>query len=274
MPTLMSRAGRGHVALSHSSGRTRIIRAAATSPLKLLVPRTHGDAAWIFSSTFGGGMVGGDSVHLSLNAGPNTRCMLSTQASTKIYRTIGPSCRAELNATLAAGSILICAPDPLVCYRGARYLQHQQFHLAASAGLVLIDTLTSGRHARGERWAFDRYHSLTEVFFDQTCIFRDRIELSPAHGPIDDPMRMGPVDCFATVVVAGDALQPFADELLACVDAQPAPAGSVLFAASAINHGVVIRVAGRDGEAATQWIRQRLAFISRLAGYDPWARKW
>src|SRR5947209_13174222 len=51
------RPGRGLVEFSRVAGRTTVTRARSASPLKLLCPRVRGPSAWVFASTYGGGLV-------------------------------------------------------------------------------------------------------------------------------------------------------------------------------------------------------------------------
>ena len=49
--------GHGTLELQKVAGRTVVTRSQASSPLKLLTPRRRHPAAWVYTSTFGGGMV-------------------------------------------------------------------------------------------------------------------------------------------------------------------------------------------------------------------------
>ncbi|HEY2366660.1 MAG TPA: urease accessory protein UreD, partial [Polyangiaceae bacterium] len=66
--------------------RTAITSSRARAPLKLLTPKNHGDARWTFVATYGGGLVDGDAIALDVKVGPGASALLSTQASTKVYR--------------------------------------------------------------------------------------------------------------------------------------------------------------------------------------------
>src|SRR5262249_62166635 len=82
-------------------------------PLKPPTPRNHGHGAWVYTATYGGGLVDGDSVRLSVDVGPGAAALLSTQASTKVYRsTLGTE--AQLNAVVDEDGLLVVAPDPVV----------------------------------------------------------------------------------------------------------------------------------------------------------------
>jgi urease accessory protein len=264
--------------LSNVAGRTAAVRLQASSPLRLLAPSSHGTAAWIFAGTYGGGLVGGDRISLQVEAGNETRCLLGTQASTKVFRTDGPGCRQELTASVGHGSLVVSAPDPIVCFAGSRYDQLQRFDLAEDAAIVSVESITSGRCGRGERWAMDRYQSRTEVWQDDRCLYRDVLRLDPSDGPIGGAMRMGRCDCFASLLIVGNTLRVAIDDVLKFVAAQPA-SGPLLLGASPIGdggvrRGAIVRVAGPNTEMVTHWLRERLRFLIEPLGGDPWSRKW
>ena len=105
-------AGRGELEVVRGpDGRSVVARAYATSPLRLLTPSNHGHAAWIYGSSYGGGLVDGDAVTLDVDLAPGAAAFVSTQASTKVYR----SCRGTRSDTeghIGAGALLVLAPDP------------------------------------------------------------------------------------------------------------------------------------------------------------------
>lgn len=266
----------GLLEMTRVRGATVVTRARAHSPLKLLVPRVQGPSAWAFTSTYGGGLVAGDDIRLDVNLGPAATCLLGTQASTKVYRSADHRpARQALNVNIGAGATCVCAPHPVSCFARARYVQRQRFDLAPDASLVLVDGLTSGRHANGERWAFDRYDSRTDIFVNGRHVFRDALRLTSDDGPIAGYHRTGGFDCFAFAVICGRRLQDHARGALDCVAAWPlagAEMNPLLVSASPFDGGVVIRAAGAKTEVVTQWLRDRLAFVRDLVGEDPWAR--
>jgi urease accessory protein len=251
-----------------------VTRAYATSPLRLLTPRNHGRAAWIYTSSYGGGLLGGDSLHLTVRVGPDARAFVSTQASTKVYRS-DVCTNVELQAHVAAGGHLILWPDPVVCYAGSAFVQRQHVDLEAGAGLVLVDAMTSGRRGSGERWHFTRYTSRLSVLYDGRLVLLDAIDLSAEDG--DLTARMGRFDVLCTAVVAGDPVRTDAGRIVAAVAERPIDRrADTLVAASEIGGGVgcVLRVAGRSTEQVGRTVREHLRFVTCLLGDDPWARKW
>jgi urease accessory protein len=152
----------------------------------------------------------------------------------------------------------------------------QRFDLAATGSLLLIDWLTSGRAACGERWAFDRYRTETAIAVDGKPVARDAVLLDPLDGPVGAPHRMGRFDCLASVYLLGPLFAGAAAQLLARVGAMPVRRRAELIAAAGPlgNGGALLRVAGGGAERVGSFLRSQLADASGAFGADPWSRKF
>lgn len=260
------------VRVVRSGCRSVVIRARATSPLKLLTPRNHGAAAWVYSANYGGGLVGGDTLRLAVEVGPGAMALLTTQASTKVYRS-HQGTSADLDAVVEDEGTLVVWPDPVVCFAGSTCSQTQRFDLRRGAGLVVVDWFSSGRHAAGERWAFDRYSSRIAIGIDGRLVLYDALALSAADGEL--PARMGRFDVVATVAITGTHLRRHAADALARVAQTPLRARSnLLLAGSPIDGGCTLRLAGVTFEEVERAVCDVLDFVPSLLGDNPWARKW
>jgi len=273
-----ARAPRGHAHLKVQivSGQSTVTSTESASPLKMLIPKSRGASVWACASSFGGGLVAGDQTRIDLNIGAAARCFLGTQASTKIYR--NPSrrpCSHQTSARLEANSLLVFAPDPVQAFADSAYAQRQEFHLAAGAGLVLVDWFSSGRAARGERWAFNHLQSRNDVFVSGERIFVDAISLNSADGALASTHVTGRFNCHALLLLAGEPLQNAAANLLAEISTRPVTRGANLIcSASPVRHGAVLRLASESVEVVGQQLHHHLKFAAALLGDDPWARKW
>jgi urease accessory protein len=249
------------------AGRSVVLAAQATSPLKLLTPDNHGRAVWVYQSSYGGGLVGADAVSLEVQVDAGAALFLTTQASSKVYR--AARAQVTLEARLGDDALWVSWPDPVVCFEGAALVQRQVVHASASAGLVLVDAYTSGRAARGERWRFDAFESRLSLNIAGAPALREAVTLCAAHGSLVD--RLQAFDAFATVVVAGPALQPVASQL----EAQVKRLAPGLAAASRTRFGVVLRLGASDAGELAVTLRALLGEpVRALLGDDPLARKW
>lgn len=268
--------GRGTLELEFVAGKTVATRAEARSPLKWLIPRRSTPACWAYSSTFGGGLVGGDRIEMQIGVRRGARAVLATQSSTKVYRCLPEtSCRQFLRATVETDALLVLAPDPVTCFAGSRYDQRQVIRLAPDATLVYVDWLTSGRRARGESWAFSRYESRLDVYVDNERLITDSLLLDPDDGPLQSPYRMGQFHCCAVVVMHGPQSQAASAALLNEVGSRPVEPGSELIdSASPLKSGVIWRIAGHTTEQVAQRLMTQLEFLKPALGESPWGRKW
>jgi urease accessory protein len=267
-------AGRGELTVAVAADGTSVVtRAYASSPLRLLMPRNHGPAAWVYTSSYGGGLVDGDRVVLDVDVRPGATAFLSTQASTKVYRSArGTS--TELHARVGPGGVLVVAPDPVVCFAGSRCRQMQAVELDSRAGLVLVDWLSSGRHASGERWAFDEYHAQLRVRMRGRPIVHDSTALRALDGPLAP--RMGRFDVLGTVLLLGAPVREGAlaiVERLAGVTVLRRP-DLLVTAVPVAESGCLLRFASTSMELAARMVREQLRFVVGRLGDDPWARKW
>jgi urease accessory protein len=252
-----------------------LTRALAASPLRVLNPGSAGRAAWVYLATFGGGLVGGDSLDITIDAGPGTAALVATQASTKVYRSdLGASQR--LRARAADGSLLVLLPDPVTAFSGSRYVQEQHVELDEAASLVLVDWLTAGRIASGERWQFDAYTSRTFVRRSGRLLVHDAVSLAPGDGSV--ACRMNRFNCVATVIVTGPAVRAAAARLAGEISTVPLTRRADLLMSAAPlaggDEGTVLRLAGMSVEQVGGVLRQFLNFVPTLLGDDPWACKF
>lgn len=284
--------GRGSIAFCRSAARTVVGRSLAASPLRILTPRNHGDGAWVFLSSFGGGLVDGDGLDIEIAAAAETLAFVGTQASTKVYRSARGT-RQKLAIRAADGAALALVPDPVVAFAGARYAQQIDVLMARDASLVLFDAYTCGRAARGERWAFARFESRTKIVRDGRLLFVDSTRLDPAHGSIAE--RMGGFDVVACVVAIGPRFASMRDALRAAApsppalsaEARPQPTWSpavasppraraaVICSTSPLGHdGIVLRIVADHFENASRILRGSFGALARALGDDPFSRKW
>jgi urease accessory protein len=246
-------------------GRSDVHRARGAGPLRLLCPRGAGDAGWIVTSSLGGGLVDGDDVALEVDVDAGATAVITTQASTKVYR--GRS-RQRLAVRVAHGAAALVVPDPIVPYRDARFAQVTDIALARGATLVLCDVVTAGRLAYGERWSAAQVDTTLTIGLGGERVLHDRIVLAG-----DVAARLGRFAALATALLVGPRV---ADLAAAQLDAlgtieRGAP---VIVSGSPLCDGAMFRIAGDDVERVVKQTRDLLRDACSRLGEDPWTRKW
>ena len=266
-------AGQGALTFSRVGDRTIVRRAFSTSPLKLLNPQNHGSAAWVYLASYGGGLVGGDALRIDIEVERGAAAVISTQASTKVYRSPHGASQ-QLRADVADDALLVLAPDPVVCFAQSGYTQEVEIRLAPHGALVLVDWLGAGRVASGERWQFDRFSSVTQIWCGERRLLYDSLRLTPEDGEVG--RRMGRFNTLLSIVIAGPLVAEGASRILHEVAAMPLEKrADLLISASPLGEAaLLVRIAAVSTERAGETLRRMLAFLPPLLGGDPWSRKW
>src|SRR5215203_2207578 len=265
--------GSAHLTFSRHGSRTVLTRAFAASPAKLIETKRRGIACWVYAATFGGGIVGGDDIQLRASVTAGARALLTTQASTKVYRSLCPAGQ-SLSAVVDADALLVVVPDPVVCFAGANFTQAQRYDLDPSASVVMVDWLTSGRHASGERWVFSRYESRFDIRRGSRRIFLDGVILEPNLDRVVDRMRG--FDVLLTGVITGPLVAAAAAGILNEIAHAPVERDArIITSASRLRDGgTLLRMAGTSVEQIGRALRTHLTFLRPLVGDDLWSRKW
>lgn len=252
-------------------------RARPAGTLRLWCPRRPGGAAWIIAGNLGGGLVDGDDLALEVEVGCGATCAIATQSSTKVYR--GHS-RQRTTVRVAEAGAAIIAPDPVVPFRDAELSQVTAIDLAAGASLVLVDTVTAGRVAHGERWSAARVDSALSITIAGAPRLLDRLVLDrrsaagASAGVVADPAaRMRRFDALATCVLLGPRVAAHAAAALARL-VRPPPRAPVVVAGSPLADGAVFRIAGERVDLVTAAARAVIGEACAALGAVPWHRRW
>jgi urease accessory protein UreH len=173
--------------------------------------------------SYGGGLVGGDQIELSVHVETGCKLSLLTQGSTKIFKQRHrgdekpPSTTSQvLRVKIDDGGLLALLPDPIQPFADSCYNQYQSFELHPNANLILLDWVNSGRPARGENWTLTSLRSrndileVTQTEKSKRLILRDTLLLNS-----NIASSMYPHECFATVILRGPLLQDYSASVVA-----------------------------------------------------------
>jgi urease accessory protein len=203
-------------------------------PLKLISPSPSAQqkSILVFLLTYGGGLVGGDQVHLVIDVQANAKLSIVTQGHTKIFKS--PSrdvvTRQQLQVNIKAGAAVCLLPDPVQPFGGSVYKQSQSFILEEGASLCLLDWVTAGRTARGEDWDLDVWSGRNEVWAAPMAegkarlLLRDNVLLEgDMAGAHKKPLKkkMHGLGLFGTLILKGPLVESLAAFFMAEFSALP-----------------------------------------------------
>lgn len=267
--------GQGIVRLRRHGPRTSVVRAEGANPLKLMMPRRRVAVPHIYTSSYGGGLLAGDETSLAIHAERGARGVLTTQASTKIYKNPrGLPCGQSLQGRVEDDAVLVIAPEAVCCFADSRYDQIQHITVAEGGNLVIVDWMTSGRYEVGERFQFKSYSARLSIWQDDRHILEDATRLDQADGPLDSSFRMGRFNCLATMVILGPQFAPIAEFLLERERQETMRRGQRMIAITQpLASGVLIRVLSEVTQDARHYFDEIFAKIDPIVGTTTWAGK-
>lgn len=170
---------RGHfriTAARDAAGRTFLSKQDIRSPWHLSKPYWNGKALTVLAINATAGMLEGDELELSVEAGPDTRLCVTSPSASRAYTMRGGSALCRQHFTAAAGAVLDVFPEPLFPHARTRYRQETWCDLSRDSSAFIAEQIAPGRAARGEIWAWDRLDLLTEVRLDGQLILVERLE--------------------------------------------------------------------------------------------------
>jgi urease accessory protein len=259
-----ARSGHGRIVARRVGGRTELAVSQASSPVRLVRPTFPGSpSAAVCVVTFGAGLVDGDAISLDVVVEDGATLVLFTQASTKVFR---GRARQSLQARVEDGGTLVSLPDPVAPFAGADYEQRVDVVLEGErARCVLLDGVTSGRPAYGERWAFARVDLRTTVRRGARTIVHDALRLDARDGSIARRM-----DRFESLVTLASVGAPAVAEAIRGSDVIERD----VVAATSVRADVAIaRIAATAPERAIAAARTRLRNLPEMDAVDPFASR-
>ncbi|OIV39437.1 urease accessory protein [Mangrovactinospora gilvigrisea] len=167
--------------------RTELVERYQKTPLQLMRPlyidphRPGMPYAYLMAT--GGGTAQADRYRIDVRCGPDAEAHLTTQAATKVYRMEHDYATQQVRLSADEGALLEYLPDPLIPFADSRYYQQTRVTVAPGATVVLGETVTAGRLARGERHNYRVLATDLEVTRpDGTLLALDALRLQPGRG--------------------------------------------------------------------------------------------
>ena len=165
-------------------GRTAPARAFETGGLRLRFPKASAGCEAVLINT-GGGMAGGDHAKIEIALEPGAEALFTTQSAEKIYRSDGATSEVEARATLGAGARLEWLPQETILFQGARFARRLEVELAPDSSLLLVEAITFGRIAMGERDIDASLHDSWRIRRAGRLVFAEEVRLDHAAATLD-----------------------------------------------------------------------------------------
>ncbi|WP_151089180.1 urease accessory protein UreD [Hymenobacter baengnokdamensis] len=268
--------------------QSRLVASRSIQPLKIINPHAPGGSCHAVLASYGGGLVAGDAIRLRVRCEENTRLLLTTQANTRLFKSIdGAQAEQHTEGHLAEHALAVVLPDPLVPQAASRYYQTQHWHLAAEATLLLADWWHAGRSDAGEKFAFSSFATELRVSVAGRLVLLDRFALRPDEHLATSQATLGSYNSVISLYLVGPPAGLYFRKLAAGLHRLPPPGQTALHAqlagrpyvvavTQARENVVLVRALGfsrHDLEPVYQAVAAALA-EEELLGFSPLARKY
>lgn len=205
-PALHGTHGVAGIAYAESGGVSRLAILEQRSPLRVLFPRpAPGDIPQAALITTSGGMVGGDTLDISVSVGPDAAAMVIGQAAEKVYRSQGEDCRIDVSLRVGDGGWLEWLPQETILFDEARLRRQTTLSVAAGGRALAGEILVFGRVARGETVTRGLVRDAWRVSRDDRLVWADALHLDPDDiaSCLEAPAGFGGARAAATAVYVG-----------------------------------------------------------------------
>jgi urease accessory protein len=268
--------------------KSRLVTCHNCQPLKVFNPAAPSATCHVVLSSYGGGMVAGDVIRLRLHGHAHTRTLVSTQASTRIFRSVdGSVAEQHTVGDLGEGALAVVFPDPVVLQAESRYRQTQEWSMQASSLLLLVDWFHSGRMNQGERFAFTSLHSELRVRVAGRLVVLDRFAFAPEEHIATSPANFANYQTFFSAFLVGNPDDARFRYLAEALERQKMPGStgphfsiagqpSVVSVAKARDNVWLLRAVAQSRMELQPLCDALLAALAHegLLGYNPLARKY
>ena len=170
-----------------SGGRTVLTDVSFTAPYKIMKPFEKPDGSiQVMPLCASAGIMKGDVQEFDYQVDSGASLEILSQSFEKIHRMEGGSAARRVQVRVAENACLSYFPQPVIPFAGSAFDSRMEIHLEdASSRLFLMDILSCGRAACGERFAYRRFASRVEIRRSGELIYRDNTRYEPEQMPME-----------------------------------------------------------------------------------------
>jgi urease accessory protein len=154
-PRLQRATGESRVSFAVRDGQTRLTDLYQRDPCRILFPDPEpGEPPQAVLVTTSGGIAGGDTLKMAVEAGPGSHAVVATQAAEKIYRAADSSdpCTIDVAIAIGEGAQLDWLPQETIVFEGSKLKRRTVADVGAGGALLACEMVVLGRAASGERF--------------------------------------------------------------------------------------------------------------------------
>jgi urease accessory protein len=220
------------------------------------------------------GIFGGDAITSHIVVEPGARVLLSSPSAARFHPSHEMESRLEQTFEIRAGGSLDVFPEISIPQRDSISFQKTVIAMEQGAELMYLETLTPGRVASGEAFAFTNYSWSTGVKVAGRLVYRERASITPGDSSVAGLRALYPSGYYASILLISPASEnwksDFQHEMTKLSEEVPAK----IAASRLIARGWSIRVLAADSLRLRESIRKiRETVYARIGRKIPDARR-
>ncbi|MEZ5801214.1 MAG: urease accessory protein UreD [Nitratireductor sp.] len=257
----------GRLAVKRSAGRSRIDMLYQEGAAKIRFPTPHDDCLEAILINTAGGLTGGDRINWEASACKDTRLVLTTQASEKLYRCAEGRAEAGVRLSVGEAAHLSWLPQETIAYEGSALRRVIEVDITRTGTCLLVEPLVLGRRAMGESVRQCLFHDSWRIRHDGELIHAEEFRLD------GDPTQLmagsatgNGASAFATLLLVAPDPSLLADQLRTQLQSCDALDFGVSAWSVAGTGKLLARIAARDGYALKIAVGQAVRLLNGSAG--------
>jgi urease accessory protein len=158
-----------------------------------------------------GGILSGDQLMLRVQVDKGSRVQLTSAGATRIYRHREGRAAARNGVCISVGenAVLEYLPDQIIPFARSRFFQETNVELSCDgAGLFWWETLTPGRAASGERFAYETLGISSRIVCEGKPLAIDQFVIEPSRRSPQQVGMLGRFECCSTFYICKTGLGP------------------------------------------------------------------
>ena len=159
-----------------------------------------------------GGIVGGDSLAIDIDADAEAHAQITTPGASKWYRSTGARATSVTSLRVGSGALLEWLPQEAILFDGAIASLSLRVELVPGGRFIGWDVTCLGRTAADERFTHGRLRQSLDIVRGGAPLFCERVAIDGGGPALQSGAILGGAPVFGTLIIAGAAI---ADPLLA-----------------------------------------------------------
>lgn len=145
------------------------------------------------------GLLDSDNHEIDINIEENSQFQLQTQSYQRLYNMKKGSSQIT-KVRLAPNSVFCYVPHPVVPQESSIFRNHTAIYLDKNCELILSEIITCGRkdseyiypgkEISGEIFKFTSFQNVTEIYFNDLLVLKDKIRLEPHICPVNTVIQL------------------------------------------------------------------------------------